>query len=188
MTISKNVYTCRKWVALHGFVLLLEHVFSNIVNVISLSVIWIQWGLYVSPHCFFGICVCSNEHLHKLDSTVYCLVVVMFFGDSGLRRAEITDGCSSRMDPLHDRIYQCFCCYVLHGQWRMFYHFLFQNRQIPTVLLRCAIGYIFVSRTCSYLFPQSFWLLCIFPPVNPAEAVGFFRAKKSSACLPSEGK
>jgi hypothetical protein len=23
---------------------------------------------------------------------------------------------------------------------------------------------------------------------NPAEAVGFFRAKKSSACLPSEGK
>jgi hypothetical protein len=33
----------------------------------------------------------------------------------------------------------------------------------------------------SYLVPE-------FAGSNPAEAVGFFRAKKSSACLPSEGK
>jgi hypothetical protein len=32
------------------------------------------------------------------------------------------------------------------------------------------------------------WLLPKFAVSNPAEAVGFFRAKKSSACLPSEGK
>jgi hypothetical protein len=105
MTISKIMYTHCKWVAaLHGFALLLEHVFGNIVDVISLSVMWIQWGLYMSPHCFFGICVCSNEHIHKLDRIVYYLMVVTLLVDSELRRAETTDGCSSRMDPLHDRI------------------------------------------------------------------------------------
>ena len=31
-------------------------------------------------------------------------------------------------------------------------------------------------------------LVPTFAGSNPAEAVGFFRAKKSSACLPSEGK
>ena len=35
----------------------------------------------------------------------------------------------------------------------------------------------------------AFWLLVPkFAGSNPAEAVGFFRAKKSSARLPSEGK
>jgi hypothetical protein len=81
-------------------------------------VMWIQSGLYVSPHCFFGICVSTNEHIHKLDRIVYYLVVVTLLVDNELRRPEITDGCSSRMDPLHDRMYQCFCCSVLHGTMR----------------------------------------------------------------------
>ena len=114
MTISRNmccihVVNGSLSVALH-FCWNMEHVFGNTVDVISVHVIWIQWGLYVS--LLYGICVCSTQGINEIDRMVYCLGVVTFLGDSGVKRAEITD-CSSRMDPLLDRIYQCFCCSIL---------------------------------------------------------------------------
>ena len=60
----------------------------------------------------YSICVYSTAGVNELDKMVYCIGVVTFLGDSGVKRAEITD-CSSRMDPLLDRIYQCFCCSIL---------------------------------------------------------------------------
>jgi len=103
-----------------------------------------------------SICVCSTEGVKEFDGIVYCIGVVTFLGDSGVKRAEITD-CSSRMDPQLDKIYQCFCCSILARRdlW-LFYHFLFQRRQIPTVLLRGVLGYLLLSKTCSHLFPQFF--------------------------------
>jgi hypothetical protein len=45
----------------------------------------------------------------------------------------------------------------------------------------CLSGFGGLEVACCPLVPK-------FAGSNPAEAVGFFRAKKSSACLPSEGK
>ena len=113
----------------------------------------------VGPLCvsmlLYSICVCSTEGVNELDRMVYCLGVVTFLEDTGVKRAEITD-CSSRMDPLAWQNISVFLLLHLGSVRRgFFYHFLFQRRQIPTVLLRGVLGYIFLSRTCSHLFPQS---------------------------------
>lgn len=72
----------------------------------------------VGPLCvcmlLYSICVCSTDSVNEHDRMVmvYCRGVITFLGESGVKRAEIAD-CSSRMDPLLDRIYQCFCCSIL---------------------------------------------------------------------------
>ena len=53
--------------------------------------------------------------------------------------------------------------------------------EIFIFLRRCEAGFGGLEVACWPLVPK-------FAGSNPAEAVGFFRAKKSSARLPSEGK
>jgi len=110
----------------------------------------------VRPLCvsmlLYSICVCSTEGVNELDRMVYCPRVVTFLGDSGAKRAEIT------VVPGWIPCLIEYIEYMLHfGSARrgFSYHFLFQRRQISTVLLRGVLGDIFLSRTCSHLFPQS---------------------------------
>jgi len=70
----------------------------------------VRLGRAILPLAY--VCVCSTEGVKEFDGIVYCIGVVTFLGDSGVKRAEITD-CSSRMDPQLDKIYQCFCCSIL---------------------------------------------------------------------------
>jgi hypothetical protein len=150
MSISRNMYKSCKWNTLHVLALLLEHTFGNTVDVISLPAVCTVFSgdFKVSPRCFCGICVCSTERFHKLDRMVYWLVV-MFFRDSAVRHTDITDNCLIE----YVSVSAALSCVVQQG---MFPHFLFQCRQIPTVLLYGDLGYIFVSRTCSNVFPHSF--------------------------------
>ena len=64
----------------------------------------------------------------------------------------------------------------------MVYEILKGNLEKPRVKLQTALsGFGGLGVACWPLVPK-------FAGSNPAEDVGFFRAKKSSACLPSERK
>ena len=67
-------------------------------------------------------------------------------------------------------------------QWANIRYFSrLRSSSVEMLVSLCASGFGGLEVVCWPLVPK-------FAGSNPAEAVGFFRAKKSSARLPSEGK